>query len=77
MEQRDLQEIRDLIYQNKNCFNNTLKELEKMADNNLALYDDSKFSDILKSLKQISCMSDEIFNKIVEIYKNESRNIEC
>ncbi len=69
MKQNDLQEIRDLIYQNKICFDNMYKELGKLASDNLVLYEDSDFSKVLIPLKQISRLSDELLEEIVHIYE--------
>lgn len=69
MNQNQLQEIRDLVHLNKITLDKTFTELGKITNENLALYEDTNFFEILNSLKQVNKSLNNVFNKIIEIYK--------
>jgi len=71
MNQNELKKIRDLVIQNQTSLSNTLKELGKITEENIELYNDADFEEILKHFNQLYVELKQTCDKIVNIYKGK------
>lgn len=71
MNQNELQKIRDLVIQNQTSLSNTLKELGKITEENIELYNDADFEEIPKHFNQLYVELTQTCDKIVNIYKGK------